>query len=357
MQHNTHYVAQFNREKRIQSTIIYSCYLIGKTGKGNYLNKGESKMLNLGRIVFKITGVMSNRGLVKNSCKIGQRIAETMQYSGGEIKPANVKRIVQDTIGKKVAEKIEFVDRDTFVSRSLDMGGASKSELEQMLSSAEAVTSTNNYCRGASVFIKDFTNNCETAGIIAHELEHALNDSIGKTSVLRGFLGKFSYGRKYIDKVIAKQEELGLQSKYQDLYSEMLSNLETGKRFDIDTVRNLLYSKGILQLGKDKENRLILKVLRNAYKDEVRAYTVQAETNRALGQKYLGKLYDIVANEFNILIKGIAQESKNVRANRIRTFLGMKPKIHVQSAVQNVVPAQFVKATETTEATKNIFKT
>lgn len=226
------------------------------------------------------------------------------------------------------------------MSRSLDLGGASKREVEQMLSIADGATQSNKYCRGASVFLKDSVNDSESAGVIAHELEHALNYSFGKTSVQKGFLGKFSYGRKYIDKVIAKQKELGLQSKYQDLYEELISNLQTGKRFDIDTVRNLLYSKGILQLGKDKENRLILKMLKIAYKDEVRAYTVQAETNRALGQKYLGKVYDIVANEFNTLINGVSQESKNIRANRIRTFLGMKPKTHVQSAVQNAEPAR-----------------
>lgn len=35
----------------------------------------------------------------------------------------------------------------------------------------------------------------------------------------------------------------------------------------------------------------------------------------------------------------------------------MKPKTHVQFAVLKTEPAQFVNATETTAATKNIFKT
>lgn len=286
-------------------------------------------MVTLGRLIFKATGVMSNRGLLKNSRQIGQRIAETMKHSGGEIKAAEVQRIVQDTVGKKAGRKIQFVDRDTFVSRGLDVGVASKSELEQMVSFADGVTSPNKYRRGANVFIKDCTDNGETAGLIAHELEHALNHSFGKMSVLKGFLGKFSLGRKYIDKAISRQKELGLQGKYNDMYKELEDNLKTGKRFDIDTVRDLLYSKGILQVGKDKENRLILKNLRMAYKEEVRAYTIQAETNRAMGQEFAGKVYDMVANEFNTLTKGMAQEAKNIRINRIRSFLGMKPKTYV----------------------------
>lgn len=286
-------------------------------------------MVTLERLIFKATGVMSNRGLLKNSRQIGQRIAETMKHSGGEIKTAEVQRIVQDTVGKKAARKIEFVDRDTFVSRGLDVGVASKSELEQTLSFADGVASPNKYRRGANVFLKDGTDNGETAGLIAHELEHALNHSFGKMSVPKGFLGKFSLGRKYIDKTIARQKELGLRGKYLDMYKELEGNLKTGKRFDIDTVRDLLYSKGILQVGKDKENRLILKMLRTAYKDEVRAYTIQAETNRAMGQEFAGKVYDMVVNEFNTLTKGVAQEAKNIRANRIRSFLGMNPKTYV----------------------------
>ncbi len=286
-------------------------------------------MVSFGRIIFKATGVMSNRGLIKNSCKIGQRIAETMKHSGGEIKPAEVQRIVQDTVGKKTARKIQFVDRDTFVSRSLDLGGASKSELEQMLSFADGVALPNKYSRGSSIFLKGDTANVKTAGMIAHELEHALNNSVGKMSVLKGFLGKFSWGRKYLDKMIARQKELGLQCKYQSMYEELTNNLKISKRFDINTVRDLLYSKGILQVGKDKENMFILKVLRTGYRDEVRAYTTQAKTNRAMGQKFHGKVYDMVANEFNTLAKGIAQEVKNIRTNRIRSFWGLKPKTQV----------------------------
>lgn len=309
-------------------------------------------MVTLGRLVFKATGVMSNRGLLKNSHQIGQRIAETMKHSGENI---NVKRIIQDTVGEKAARKIQFIDRETFVRRAMDTGGVSRSELEQALNVADGITLFNKYGRGADIFLREGTDNGEIAGIIAHELEHALNYSFGKMSVPKGFLGKFSWGRKYLDKAVARQKELGFQGKYQDMYEKLLGNLKTGKRFDINSVRDLLYSKGILQVGKDKENRLILKMLRTSYEDEARAYTVQAETTRAMG--HAGKVYDMVANEFNTLTKGVAQEAKNIRTNRIRSFFGMKPKIHMQSVVPKAEPAQFVKATETTAAAKNVFKT
>ena len=67
-------------------------------------------MVSLGRLVFRATGVMSNRGVMKNSRKIGTAIAEKMKQTGGKIESQEIEQIISDTIGKKAARKIKIVD-------------------------------------------------------------------------------------------------------------------------------------------------------------------------------------------------------------------------------------------------------
>ena len=65
-------------------------------------------MVSLGRLVFKATGVMSKKGIVKNCKKVGQKVAERMQETGGKIDNTEIQQILSDTIGKKAASKIKI---------------------------------------------------------------------------------------------------------------------------------------------------------------------------------------------------------------------------------------------------------
>lgn len=283
-------------------------------------------MFSVGRLIFRTTGVMSNRGLAKNSRKIGEAIADVAKKSGGNIEEVQLEKILSDTIGKKSAKKIQFVDKDTFIAQARKNGVASEKELENSLDFMDAAAVADKYGGKGYVYIKKGAEDLnEKPGIVAHELQHALSFSFGKSSIPERFLGKFSLGRKYIDKTSLKMNSMGVQGKYLELYEDAFNNLRLGKNFDEGEIKNLLYSKGILKIGEDKKNARILKLLRKMYKDEVRSYTVQAQTNKAFGQDSYANVYEKFTENFKSLIKDIRQEEKHVRANRVRKFFGLKP--------------------------------
>ncbi len=293
-------------------------------------------MVTLGRLIFKATGVLSNRGLVKNSRKIGERIAETVRNNNGQVKVAELQQIVKDTVGKKAASKIDFVDKDTFVKRAMDTGAFSEQEVKGALGFADALTLPSKYKRSAIIYMKGDINNSDIAALAAHELHHALSFSSGKLSVPK-FIGKFSCGRKYIDKLAKYQKKLGFQEKSDKLYRAALDNVQFGKKFNTETIKELLYSIGVIKVGEDKQTLKVLKSLSKMYKDEFRAYSLQAEVLNSLGKN--GLAYSRLAEEFDSLAKGLKTEAKQIRIDRIKKFFGMKP-------VPKTEPAQvsFVKA-------------
>lgn len=306
-------------------------------------------MVTLGRLIFKATGVLSNRGLVKNSRKIGERIAETARNNNGQVKIAEVRKIVEDTIGKKAASKIDFVDKDTMVKLAMDTGAFSEQEVKGTLDFASALTLPAKYKRSASIYLKGDINNPDMAALTAHELHHALSFSSGKLSVPK-FMGKFSRGRKYMDKIAKYQKSCGFQEKSNELYKIALDNIRCGKNFTPETIKELLYSKGIIKVGEDKKNLRILSALSKMYKDEFRAYSLQAEVLNSLGQD--GSVYSRLAGEFDSLAKGLKSEVKQIRINHIKKFFGMKPTVYVPKT--EPVQMSFVKSE--TSTVKNIFK-
>ncbi len=278
-------------------------------------------MITFGRFIFKATGVLSNRGLVKNSREIGERIAEIARNNNGQVKIVEVQQIVKDTIGKKAASRMDFVDKDTFVKRALDTGAFREQELNQTLDFAEAVTLTNKYKRSASIYMKNDIYDSNTAAVAAHELHHALSFSSGKLSVPK-FIGKFSCGRKYMDKVARFQKAAKYQEKSNILYQEAINNVLSNKKFTLQQIRELLYSKGIVKVGEDKQNLRLLKGFSNMYQDECRAYSLQADVLKSLGDD--ASDYSNLAGEFDSLTKALNNEAKQIRIDRFKKFFGMK---------------------------------
>jgi len=286
-------------------------------------------MVSVGRLIFKATGVMSNRGLAKNSSKIGKAIADVAKKSGGNVEVTQVEKIIVDTLGKKGAKRIKVVDKDAFIRQVQKNDVASTKELESSLDFMDAAAVADKYTGKSSVYIKEGSADInEKAGLVAHELQHALGFSFGKSNLVQRILGEFPLGRKYIDKSMQKIKSLGIQGKYQELYQEAFNNLrlKPNGNFNEGEIKELLYSRGILKAGEDKQNLRILKALRKMYKDEARSYTIQAETNKALGQDLYAKVYEKFTENFKSLVNDIGQEAKHVRTNRTRKFFGLKPK-------------------------------
>ena len=291
-------------------------------------------MVSIGRLVFKATGVMSNKGVVKNTNKIGNAIVEKMRLSGGNIENAEVQKIISDTIGKKAARKIKIIESLDEVKHFLLKQGRKTEDVKEALDKAGAFTSGENYKRQSIIFVNDDSfkllsgENPELLSFmrvnsLVHEIQHALSGTFGYLSLPK-LKGKFAFGRKMIDKDIEKMLKSELQSKYVKLQMECLEKMGKGESFGNNDIIKLLYSKGILTPNKDKENAYILKSLKNVFADEVRSYTVGFEA--ACKYSGLDAYPDFVKNIISVfknLSEATGQELKHIRRNQIKRFFGI----------------------------------
>lgn len=318
-------------------------------------------MVSLGRLVFKTTGVMSNRGLMKNSRKIGTAIAERMKQSGGTIETQEVEQIISDTIGKKAARKIKIFGSKDVARAYMEKQKNKAADIEQIFKEAGGVTIPENYSRRAGVYlnrscIDEFVGgNSQLASAfevntLAHEIQHAMTATSGKTSLQKS-IGRFSFGRKLIDKVVQKARNLDLQKKYMDLQLECMETIQKGKPVSEAEIIKTLYAKGILQVGKDKENAFILKYLKRVYEDEYRSYRVGNEAMTAFLDSIMPERIIHVNDLYRDLVKVTGKELKHARLNQVRRFFGFKTNTaREQAIIQEYEVQQAAKLAEQAKA-------
>lgn len=299
-------------------------------------------MVSLGRLVFKATGVMSNRGVMKNSRKIGTAIAEKMKQSSGKIESQEIEQIISDTIGKKAARKIKIVDSKNAMREEMVNAGAKKADIDRAFEFAGGWTQHDKYRRKASIFINDdFLTGVGLSGVayntartntLAHEIQHAISNTSGRMGLYK-LKGHFSFGRKMLDKEFNKAKALDLQSKYIDLQEICLKKLLSGEQVSEADIVKTLYSKGILQVGKDKENSFILKNLRDVYKDEYRSYKVGYEAAETFNGTKNPKQVNEIINLYENFVKATNKELRHARLNRVKHFFGLKPSTAREQAI------------------------
>lgn len=319
-------------------------------------------MVSLGRLVFKATGIMSNRGVMKNSRKIGTAIAEKMKQSGGKIESQEIEQIISDTIGKKAARKIKIVDSQTMREEMVNAGEKIK-DIDKMFECAAGVTHPANYSRKASVFVNEeyltkafaaFPDiiSAVKANTLGHEIQHAISNTSGRMGLYK-LKGRFSFGRKMIDKRINKAKALDLQSKYIDLQEICLKKLQSGEQVSEADIVKTLYSKGILQVGKDKENAFILKNLRDVYKDECRSFKVGYEAFETFNGTKNPKQVNEIINLYENFVKATNKELRHTRLNRVKRFFGMKPNTAQEQAIIKQQQASEAEKLSFTKVAKN----
>lgn len=313
-------------------------------------------MVTLGRLVFKATGVLSNRGLAKNSRIIGEKIALTAKSNGGKLNTAEVKKIVEDTVGKKVASRINFLDRGAFKEQALKQG-IPEAYIDDAFRNFAGITSPSKYARCADIFINEnFAQGANGVNIVTHELQHALSHTTGKLSVRRGIFGKFSRGRKYLDKIEAKSAQADIDNKYMLPYISAIQQTQaSGKAITLEEARQLLSEEAGLIAGNNKENIYILKKLKAFYQDEARSFSA----GFGAADVYRGSTLPIYQEQIltmQNLSLAAKQELRQARLSRIKSFLGIKHKTSPiqQPSIHQAEPAKFKKA-ENNIGT-NIFK-
>lgn len=297
-------------------------------------------MVSLGRLVFKATGVMSNRGVMKNSRKIGTAIAEKMKQTGGKIESQEIEQIISDTIGKKAARKIKIVDSKTAMREEMVNAGEKIKDIDKMFECAAGATHPDHYSRKASVFVNEEfltatfpgMTSALKANTLGHEIQHAISNTSGRMGLYK-LKGHFSFGRKMIDKKMNKAKALDLQNKYVELQDICLKSLLSGKQVSEADIVKTLYSKGILQVGKDKENAFILKNLRDVYKDECRSYKVGYEAFETFNGTKNPKQVNEIINLYENFVKATNKELRHARLNQVKRFFGLKPNTAREQAI------------------------
>lgn len=279
-------------------------------------------MGSLGMMIFKATGVMSKRTMAKTNNKIMKSIVDVAKNQGGDIKASQVEKILTDTLGAKRAKKIQIVDKDAFINQANKNGALSEKEVADTINSCGGAAMADKYVGSTKVYIAEGAIPPEAkAGTFMHELQHALYRSFSKDSIGPRVLGKFPSGRKYIDKIMEKGKSLELQDKYLKLYEDVCQ-LEDGYSL---VIKDSLYKQHIIELGEDKISTQVLKSLRSMFKDEARSYALQSKTEEALGHIELAEYFKVFTEKFTELEKGIGKETKHIRKNRARSFLGLNP--------------------------------
>lgn len=284
-------------------------------------------MVRFGRIVYNLTGIMSNKGLVKNSNKIGEAVCDKMKASGGVIKPAEIETIIADTIGKKGASRIKVVESTNVAKKyALENSTITEKEFDEMYTQIMGFSVGNKYNREAILHVKNLDaldsdalyqsfGPAMLANTIAHEFQHSLTFSSGKSGLIRKF-GKLSFIRKLVDKQEALLKQLRVQEKYHSLQiqalAEDLSNPEK--------VRELV--QNVMTKGEDKNNLFIIQNLIKLYKNEARSYKVGFDIHCRYLEQELPNAKGIV-EMYEKLVNALKQERSCIIKNKMKNVFGL----------------------------------
>lgn len=316
-------------------------------------------MISLGRMIYKATGIMSKKGIMKNCEKIGCTLADEIKAGGGKVDPKRVHELLSKTVGKKKASKITIADDldtfKTFAKEHLKMSDEVANII--FLHSKSAVIPGKNGKVLLSLRLKNM-NEAQALNTTSHELEHVFYNTVSSDNAIIRAIRKCI--PEDILKNIQKSHNSDINNSMLDFQTALISKSNLGSTSSTlqdftehkagiegllkqtgfktreqlhDTIRTVIRQDIILPHNNGR-NLGLLKILRRGIQDEARAYKVGG---RVLGYftpneniskcEMLGQLYDEAA----IVLKG---EIKNQKKNRWRKLFG-KPQVdyHMQKPV------------------------
>ncbi len=312
-------------------------------------------MVNFSRLIFKTTGLMSSKEVVRTSKGIGKRLADEVK-AGNEITTSRISELLSESIGKKNADKIVISDKYEDLASYLDVVGIKSDTIKKYIYTTSASTVLTNP-KTKSVLLSLRLKNKkvdEALNLVSHEMEHALNQSVTPKIKLEYLYAKLR-GKKYLDNFIAKYGKL-LNEKNMDLQSSLLymSKLygSSGGAFGATinqppTVQGLLKHMSMqsekalgnrlnrevksLLVNDYKTDKKILKMCKVVLKDESRAYKSGGAVERYWSEinginNQNANNSEMMALLYDETLAQVKKESKNLRHNRIKSFFGIKPK-------------------------------
>ena len=316
----------------------------------------------VGNGLFKATGIMSKKTVLRKSGEIAQETA-TRVVDGKAIDEVEFIDILKKYLGK-LSDKIKLVPtKESFLEEMKKASDISEEMASKIYDTCESLI----YPRIDGVLLnlrlQELAKSKEKlVNVTGHECEHALFESYSISSKFREFLRKIPFVSKKIEKAVNSGEFDLLQSrqsvaeglliqisKRQDIVglTTRTNNLgglieqsrqKSAKNFERDLILNMYNSK-VIEPRKYKQNLETCDVLISSFKDESRAYEVGGKA-----EQYLYKLLDVdtkgyttnselSSQSYKILVEILQKERKIARKNIIRSWFGLKPKTEHEDKV------------------------
>ena len=270
-------------------------------------------MITLGKMIYKLTGYMTKKELVRNAHAVGKQACTRMQETGRNLSSTEISEILSGVIGKKGAAKIEISDdKAGLIKAYMENLGVPKTHAEYIANSSlsAVIPKGKSNKTHLNLRIGDMPI-YQSVNTISHETEHALHRTFSFDMLFTKFLEKSSWGRKYLQKIMAKSEVINDKSmKLQTNLITLtdwdnavggiaLEKARTDALLEItkcpnkqilrEQIKKILYEKKVLEIGNDKQNNLVLKTVIAGLKDESRAYNAGASV-----ENYIDKVCKMV---------------------------------------------------------------
>ena len=311
-------------------------------------------MITLGKMIYKLTGYMTKKELVRNARAVGKQACTRMSESGRNLSSTEISEILSGVIGKKGAAKIEISgDKASLVEAIVKNFGFPKSSAEMVANNCLSAALGKGI--GSKTHLNIQVSNMpahKSVNIIPHETEHALHRTFSFEMLPPKLLEKTSFGRKYLQKIMSKSEMVndkniklqgnllgltGWNDAAGGIASEMTradALLEITKCSDKQSLREwikkMLYEKNVLEIGNDKQNNFVLKTAITGLKDESRAYNAGAYVEKLYrqglqdGSHIATTKSEVVADIYDEAVQVMKTERRHIQKNRLKEFFGFK---------------------------------
>ena len=338
---------------------------------------GDDLMITLGKTIYKLTGLMTKKQLVRTAKTVGESACAKMQQTGRNLSSTEIGEILGNVIGKKAASKIEISgDKASLVEAIMKNFGVPRMHAEGMAN--QCLSAALGKGMGSKTHL-----NLQVAGMPLHksvnlislETEHALHRTFSFDMLISKLLEKTSFGRKILQKQMAKstlinEKNLELQGNLIGLtgWSDCIGGIVSessranalleitrcsDKKMLQKKIRDILYKDKIIEIGNDKQNNFVLKTLIGGLKDESRAYNAGAYVENLYRQsvpktsQVATTRSEVIADIYDEAIQVMKKERKHIRRNRLKEFFGLKVN---RKEEQEIINETF-KLVESTEKT------
>ncbi|MBR5555981.1 hypothetical protein IKU74_08215 [bacterium] len=291
-------------------------------------------MTIIGRLVYKATGIMSKKGIMKNCKEIGTTLADEIKLSGGKIEHKRIHELLTERIGKKKATNIIISeDLDTFKKVSTENLKISDELAEHYFNNTKSIVVPNLRTKETLLCLRTNTmNNTDALNATGHELEHVLYNNVSLFAKFKNIILKYA-PKAIFEEVLKETSELlnknGLllqqhlitfsklgadalsgNTKYKAGLQGLLNQTETKDREQLHQKISTIIRDKILPDYKTKDKLTILNGLKRLLKDESRAYKVGGAIQRYVEPSETLSKSEMLAQLYNEAITVIKQEIK-----------------------------------------------